>query len=132
MIRLFMRSVVIALVMSACTRPNTWIPELDAGGSSDGDIRDGSAASTLHIDAVTPLRGPHLGGNRVLIEGRGFVRSGTTVYVDDFEIPESGVVVNSSSRLSIIMPAHAPGPADIRVRVEDTEVKYEEPYIFDA
>ena len=62
------------------------------------------------ITAIAPTSGPETGGTTVSITGTGMVGS-TGVLFDG--IPGTGFAVVSDTELSVITPAHAPGPVDV-------------------
>lgn len=69
------------------------------------------------INSIVPSSGTYAGGNNVTINGENFV-SGATV---TFDGSPAGVTFVSTSELTVIPPAHAPGAVDVVVTNPDTQ-----------
>ena len=70
------------------------------------------------VDSVFPDYGPIVGGTTVTIEGNSFV-DGATVIFGGTDSPS--VIVDSSSQITAITPAHALGVVDVVVRNPDIQ-----------
>jgi len=86
----------------------------------------------LRLLGTSPPRGPYVGGNRVIVQGAGFLEGATTLAVDGVMVREDQVTVTSTGMLSVVMPPHAPGLASMSVRVGDLSAQLSDAYQYDA
>ena len=70
----------------------------------------------LAIAQVTPTSGPASGGGLVVIKGQGFAPS---AQVTIGGTPATAITVETSSLITCVAPAGAPGPADVAVKNPD-------------
>ena len=68
--------------------------------------------TALRLDAVSPSTGGAGGGLNVTLGGAGF---DATTTVDFGGVPAAGLVLNSSTSLTLTLPAHSPGAVDVGV-----------------
>lgn len=97
----------------------------------DAGLSDASP-EVLRLAGVDPPSGPHLGGNRVVLEGVGFVEGATRVQVAEIAIEEDRITVVSPGRVSLVMPPHAPGSVPVTVQVGGTAATLEDAYLYQA
>ncbi|MFO0679724.1 MAG: IPT/TIG domain-containing protein [Polyangiaceae bacterium] len=97
--------------------PPTSLDDGDGGNltvRSDVDVGDPFA-----LLGLTPSHGPWTGGTRTTLRGRGFP-STLRVFVGDAELAATDVVASDPLRAAVVMPEHAPGPVDVRIRDDKT------------
>lgn len=92
--------------------------ELDASGGAD-DVRYELPPPDPHaVLGITPAHGPFAGGSRAVVRGNGFT-SAARVFVGASEVAASDVLPLDPSRVQIVVPKGAAGPADVRVQNGD-------------
>ncbi len=64
------------------------------------------------VSSVSPTSGPTVGGNKVTVYGSRFNGSPQVTFGG---VPGTGIVVVSSTKLTVIAPAHAAGSVDVQV-----------------
>lgn len=72
-----------------------------------------TSLSTLKVTSVNPMIGTSLGGTLATISGQGFKRRKLFVSFADELVTD--LEVNSDSMLTVTVPAHGPGKADIKI-----------------
>jgi hypothetical protein len=82
----------------------------DASPFSDVDLGDPFAVTGLQ-----PSHGPWTGGTGTTIAGRGF-SSAVEVWIGGTALDPSEVFASSPTRIAVVTPPGAPGPADVRVQ----------------
>lgn len=99
----------------------------DAGGFPDTGVdRD-----RLVVTRVAPAHGPFIGGNAAIVRGGGFTAE-SFVSVGGRDVQPADIDFLDPNRLSIVLPAGDPGPADVTVRVGDTEATLPDGYTYDS
>lgn len=78
-----------------------------------------SAAAAPVVTSVTPNNGAIAGGNTVTITGTGF-GAGTTVTIGG--TAATGVVINSATSITLVVPAHVAGLVPIVVKNADNQI----------
>jgi len=124
-----MRSWAAALVgfaLAACL-PTHQLIEGDDAAPPNNNLNDTDGAAHFDVDlgdpfailGLSPSHGSFKGGTRTVVSGRGF-SSTLRVFVGGAEVPPSDVFASDPSRAAITTPPGAPGPADVRVRIDAT------------
>lgn len=115
----------------------------DGGGGSDFDPGDGGPATTTFDPGnddphktvgCEPAHGPFLGGQRVLVRGKGF-GADVRVWFGDTEADPKGAVIVDDTRVQVTAPAGAAGPVDVATQNgEDASTRRALPggYVYDA
>jgi hypothetical protein len=84
---------------------------LNADGGITADVNLGDPFA---VTGLQPSHGPWTGGTRTTIAGRGF-SSAIQVWIGGTALPPSDVFASSPTRIAVVTPSGAPGPADVRV-----------------
>ncbi|WP_232679363.1 IPT/TIG domain-containing protein, partial [Nocardioides sp. R-C-SC26] len=69
--------------------------------------------------SLSPSSGPSAGGTSVTVTGSGFVAGATSVTVGGVAVPAGSVTVSSSTSLTVVTPANAPGTVAVTVTTVD-------------
>lgn len=93
-----------SLFQDASTPPPP--PPLDAGSDPHAVL------------GAEPSHGPFTGGQRVLVQGRGF-NSGVRVWFGDAEVPPADIIPIDPGRVQVVAPPGAAGPVDLVVQNGD-------------
>jgi hypothetical protein len=80
-----------------------------------GTLGDVDLGDPFAITGLGPSHGPWTGGTRTTIAGRGF-SSSIQVWIGSAQLGTSDVFASSPTRASVVTPAGAPGPAEVRIR----------------
>jgi hypothetical protein len=118
-----------ALALAACFGggPRLLAPE-DAGAAAPVDFGDAAAADVatdvdlgdpFAVLGLQPAHGPWRGGTHAIIRGRGFT-SKMHVLVGGKPVDPSAIVASDPTRVAIVTPEGAPGPADVTVANDAT------------
>ncbi len=109
----------------------------DGGGGTDAGVDSGSSfpdsgigTGTLQLTGAVPDHGPFVGGNRVVLRGSGLSED-AVVTVGGRMVQPADLELIDTRRLSIVVPAGEPGPADVVVRVGDDEITLPGGYTYD-
>jgi len=89
---------------------------LAAGAGAPAAAADDAPTEALTMVAVAPDHGPPEGGQTVAVTGSGFVADATYVCVDELTVAAD---VETSERLTFVMPPRDPGTVTLRVIVDD-------------
>ncbi|MFO0674558.1 MAG: IPT/TIG domain-containing protein [Polyangiaceae bacterium] len=114
-----------AVALAACFGggPRLLAPE-DAGVAAPVDFADSAipdASNDVDVGdpfavlGLQPSHGPWSGGTHTVIRGRGFTSS-VQVFVGGKEVEPSAIVASDPTRISIVTPSGATGPADVTVK----------------
>lgn len=95
-----------------------------------GGFPDTGDGDRLLLTRVAPDHGPFIGGNAAVIRGGGFTDE-TFVSVGGREVQPADIDFLDPNRLTIVLPAGDPGPADVTVRVGDSEATLPDGYTYD-
>lgn len=96
------------------------------GGSSPGttppqDPPPIDPGSDPHaVLGASPSHGPFTGGQRVLVQGRGF-SSDVRIWLGDVEVDPSSIIPVDPGRVQVVAPPGAAGPVDLTVQNGDDE-----------
>lgn len=96
--------------------PDTTGLDGDGGLSQRSDVDLGDPFA---LEGLSPSHGPHTGGTRATLNGRGF-SSRLRVFVGDVEVPAASILASSPTRAAIVTPPGPPGLVDVRIRDEAT------------
>ncbi|MBW2263882.1 MAG: IPT/TIG domain-containing protein [Deltaproteobacteria bacterium] len=114
----------------------------DPGPDADGDAADAVDTGTdpssdpeveedpFAVTSCNPYHGPFTGGQEVVIRGRGF-DDGAVVYFGEHMVHDADTTVEDIHRITVMTPAGAPGPVDVRVVLGDEEAVKEDAYTYD-
>lgn len=115
---------VLTLTLGACFGGGPRLLDAeDAGSAGPVDFTDAAAPDvTTDVDlgdpfailGLDPAHGPWNGGTRTVIRGRGFTSS-LSIRIGGTEVDPSAIVASDPTRVAILTPAGAPGPADVVV-----------------
>jgi hypothetical protein len=115
--------------------PDASLGESDAGpAETDGGgtfPETGIGGQGLRISRVAPDHGPFSGGNEATVRGSGFTEE-AVVTVGGHMVQPADTELIDAHRLSIVLPAGDPGPADVQVTVGDEQATLEDGYHYDA
>ncbi len=122
----------IAMVAAGCSGPKSITPppaEVDAGPDAGPMMPDaaptfpdsGIGTTGLVVARVVPDHGPFTGGTTAVVRGSGFTAD-ALVTIGGHMVQPADTRLIDSRRLSIVVPAGAPGPADVTVKVGDSDV----------
>jgi hypothetical protein len=120
------------LLPAACiaSSPKGIRRETDQGGEGGSDFnpdQGGAPSSTFVVDddphatiGCEPSHGPFLGGQRVLVRGKGF-GGDVRVWFGDVEVDPATLVIVDETRVQVTAPTGTAGPADVTTRNGDDE-----------
>ncbi|MBM4375177.1 MAG: IPT/TIG domain-containing protein [Deltaproteobacteria bacterium] len=90
-----------------------------ADGASETAPSAGAGSSEPHaVLGVTPPHGPFVGGQTVLVSGKGFTPE---VRVFFGEVEATGAVTIDPTKAQVVAPPHPPGPVDVTTQNGDDE-----------
>jgi len=107
--------------------------QTNTGGSSSTPTfpETGINARTLTLTGVDPSSGTYAGGNQVVVRGSGFTEA-AVVYFDGRMVQPVGMTLRDSNSLVVIVPAGEPGPASVRVELDEEAVTLDDTYFYSA
>ena len=134
------------LAPTACiaTSPTGIRRQTDQDTGGGGGFATGGGPTTSSFDAgdddphmtigCEPAHGPFLGGQRVLVRGKGF-GADVRVWFGDVEADAKGAVIVDDTRVQVTAPAGAAGPVDVTTQNgadESTRRTLPAGYVYDA
>lgn len=102
--------------------------ETDSTGDA-GDVEEEEEAD-FAVTSCNPYHGPWVGGQEVIVRGRGF-DDGVEVYFGDNMVQPADITVEDVHRITVVTPAGEPGPVDVRVILGEEEAVKEGAYTYD-
>ncbi len=134
--QLFLALLIAGLVAGCSSKKNngeadaeTDVSEIDATADVDLDAEE-EEDDYFAVTSCNPYHGPFVGGQEVTIRGRGF-DDGIVVYFGEHMVQPADTTVEDTHRLTVVTPAGAPGPVDVRVVLGDDEAVREDAYTYD-
>lgn len=80
-----------------------------------GSLADIDLGNPFAVTGLNPSHGPWTGGTHTTVAGRGF-SSAIQVWLGSTQLDASSVFANDPTRVAVITPGGAAGPADVRIR----------------